>query len=172
MADPPPSRTPRLLIDFSAPGALDAWGAVDDVVMGGRSSSRIEPCPDGAAFTGIVSLDNGGGFASARTRPGRWATDGATALWLRARSDGKTYKLTVRTDGGFDGVQYQCPFTTPWGEWQDLRLPLAKFYASFRGRRVPDAMVLAGARIHAFGLMISEKQAGPFRLEVATLAVE
>jgi hypothetical protein len=167
-----PTRAPRLLIDFSAPDALGAWGAVDDVVMGGRSASRMESCADGAAFTGRVSLENGGGFASVRTRPGRWDTAGARSLVLRARSDGKRYKLTVRTDDGFDGLQYQQAFTTAWGEWQDVRLPIAGFHASFRGRRIPDAPPLDAARIRAFGLMISEKQAGPFRLEVATLHAE
>lgn len=164
--------SPRLLVDFAAPGALESWGAVDDVVMGGRSSSRIEPCPDGAAFVGVVSLENGGGFASVRTRPGRWDAAGASALLLRARSDGKQYKLTVRTDAGLDGVQYQAAFTTPWGEWRDVRLTLAGFAASFRGRGVPGAPPLDPARIRAFGLMISAQQAGPFRLEVATLHAE
>jgi NADH dehydrogenase [ubiquinone] 1 alpha subcomplex assembly factor 1 len=163
---------PRVLIDFAAPGALDAWGPVDDVVMGGRSRSAIEKCPDGAAFTGLVSLENNGGFASVRTRPGAWDASGATAFVLRARSDGKRYKLTVRTDDGFDGVQYQSTFTTPWGEWHDVRLPVASFAASFRGRRVEGAPPLATGRIRAFGFMISEKQAGSFRLEVATLSAE
>ena len=172
MTDPTTHGAPRLVLDFAAPDALAAWGAVDDVVMGGRSASRIAPCPDGAAFTGHVSLDNGGGFASVRTRPGRWPTDGARTFVLRARSDGKRYKLTLRADDGFDGVQYQQAFTTAWGEWQDVRLPVAGFHASFRGRRIPDAPPLDPARIRAFGLMISEKQAGPFRLEVATLHAE
>jgi monofunctional biosynthetic peptidoglycan transglycosylase len=170
--DAPARGTPRLVIDFAARDALAAWGAVDDVVMGGRSASRIEPCPDGAAFTGRVSLENGGGFASVRTRPGRWPTDGAHVFVLRTRSDGQRYKLAVRTDDGFDGMQYQHAFTTAWGEWQDVRLPVAGFHASFRGRRIPDAPPLDPARIRAFGLMISEKQAGAFRLEVATLHAE
>ena len=140
--------------------------------MGGRSASRVEPCPDGAAFTGTVSLENGGGFASVRTRPGRWDTAGARFLVLRARSDGKRYKLTVRTDEGFDGVQYQQAFTTAGGRCRDVRLPVAGFHASFRGRRIPDAPPLDPAQIRAFGLMISEKQAGAFRLEVATLHAE
>lgn len=172
MTDATTPAAPRLLIDFATPDARRAWGAIDDVVMGGRSASRLEACPDGAAFTGTVSLENGGGFASVRSRPGRWATVGARILVLRARSDGKRYKLTVRIDDGFDGVQYQQAFTTAWGEWQDVRLPVAAFQASFRGRRIAEAPPLDAARIRGFGLMISERQAGPFRLEVATLHAE
>jgi monofunctional biosynthetic peptidoglycan transglycosylase len=161
---------PHVVIDFAAPDALASWGPVDDVVMGGRSRSRLEPCPGGAAFTGLVSLENGGGFASVRTRPGRWDLGAASAFVLRVRGDGRRYKLTVRADDGFDGVQYQATFDTTPGEWQDVMLPLAEFVASFRGRRIADAPPLDPARVRAFGFMISEKQAGPFRLEVATLS--
>jgi len=162
----------RLLVDFSLPLALNTWSVVDDVVMGGVSRSRLEPCPGGAAFTGIVSLDRGGGFASARTRPDSWSTAGARAFVLRARGDGKRYKLTVRTDDGFDGVQYQAGFTTHRDEWQDVQLPLSAFVPTFRGREVPGAPPLDPARIRAFGLLISDRQAGPFRLEIATLAAD
>jgi hypothetical protein len=162
----------RLLVDFSSPLALTAWAVVDDVVMGGVSRSCLEPCLGGAAFTGVVSLDRGGGFASARTRPGPWPTAGARALVLRARGDGKRYKLTVRTDDGFDGVQYQAGFTAHPGEWQDERLPLSTFVPTFRGREVLGAPPLDPARIRAFGLLISDRQAGPFRLEIATMAAD
>jgi monofunctional biosynthetic peptidoglycan transglycosylase len=164
--------TPRVLVDFASAPALAEWGAIDDVVMGGRSRSALEAYTDGAAFTGHVSLENGGGFASVRTRPGRYDASGATTFVLRARGDGRRYKLTIRTDDGFDGLQYQHPFATAAGEWRDVRLPLSGFHASFRGRRIPDAPPLDPARIRAVGLMISDRQAGPFRLEVAKLTAE
>lgn len=168
----------RTLLDFGAHGAVERWTPIDDVVMGGVSRSRFERTPHGAAFTGVVSLENGGGFASVRCAPARWNADGAIAFVLDVRGDGKRYKLTTRTDDGFDGVQYQCPFDTRafdgaagTGEWQRIELPAADFVASFRGRRVAGAPPLAPERIRQFGLMISEKQAGPFRLEIARLAV-
>jgi NADH dehydrogenase [ubiquinone] 1 alpha subcomplex assembly factor 1 len=162
----------RLLVDFSSPQALTAWAVVNDVVMGGVSRSHLEPCAGGAAFTGVVSLDRGGGFASARTRPDSWSTAGARAFVLRARGDGKRYKLTVRTDDGFDGVQYQTGFTAHRDEWEDVTLPVEAFVPTFRGRRVPGAPPLDPARIRAFGLLISDGQAGPFRLELATLSAD
>lgn len=162
-----------VLIDFAAEGVVERWAPIDDVVMGGVSSSRLERTPEGAAFAGRVSLDYGGGFASVRSRPDRWSTDGALALRLQVRGDGKRYKLTARTDAGFDGVQYQCEFDTRAElappEWQRLELPVTAFVASFRGRRVPGAPPLDAARIRQFGLMISGKQAGPFRLEIRRL---
>lgn len=160
-----------VMIDFAAPGTVERWTSVDDVVMGGRSRSRFERTSAGATFAGIVSIENGGGFASVRSDAGRWSTAGATAFLLDVRGDGRRYKLTARTDAGFDGVQYQCAFATLADPrtWQRIELPVRGFVASFRGRRVPGAPPLDAAAIRRFGLLISEKQAGPFRLEIARL---
>ncbi|HEY9606050.1 MAG TPA: CIA30 family protein, partial [Allocoleopsis sp.] len=57
-----------LLFDFQNPtdDLKETWGAVDDVVMGGVSESSIRLCDRAALFSGIVSTDNSGGFASVR----------------------------------------------------------------------------------------------------------
>jgi hypothetical protein len=163
--------TVLLTFDDARDAAL--WRPVDDVVMGGVSGSGLTAAEPGIGrFSGIVSLDRGGGFASVRTPPRGWDTAGATAFVLRVRSDGKTYKFTVRTDDGFDGVQYQARFTPPPGEWTDVRLPMDGFVASFRGRPVPGAPPLDPARIRTLGLMISDRQAGAFELLVDTISVE
>lgn len=162
----------RPLLDFDSDDDFAPWGAVDDVVMGGVSRSRFERAAPGVAlFTGRVSLDFGGGFASCRTLARAWPAAGASAFVLRVRGDGRTYKFTLRTDDGYDGVQYQSRFTPPAGEWHDCTLLLESFVASFRGRPVPGAPPLDPARVRALGLMISEKQAGPFALEIDRIAV-
>jgi hypothetical protein len=91
---------------------------------------------------------------------------------LRVLGDGRVYKFTVRTDDGFDGVQYQVRFTPPADEWHEARLPVESFSATFRGRIVPGAPPLDPARVRALGLMISDKQAGPFELLVDWIGVE
>jgi monofunctional biosynthetic peptidoglycan transglycosylase len=138
--------------------------------MGGISRSALRGAsgqPGVASFAGEVSLDYGGGFASVRSEPRGWDTAGAEALLMRCRSDdGRTYKFTVRTDDGYDGIQYQQRFTPPQGEWGVVRLPVADFVATFRGRRVPFAGALKPEKIRRLGLMVSDKQAGPFELLV------
>jgi NADH dehydrogenase [ubiquinone] 1 alpha subcomplex assembly factor 1 len=52
-----------------------------------------------------------------------------------------------------------------------LRLPLACFRASFRGREVPGAPVLDPARIRQVGLMIAARQAGPFALDIRRISL-
>ena len=153
------------LVDFAADDATTNWHAIDDVVMGGVSRSMLQPYSRGvASFSGVVSLQHGGGFASVRTEPRTWNTTGAQAFVVRCRGDGRHYKFTARTDDGFDGVQYQARFQPPRGEWAEVKLPVASFVASFRGRPVTGAGPLDPAKVRQLGLMVSDKQAGPFEL--------
>jgi len=156
-----------VLVDFAREAEFAAWRAIDDVVMGGVSQSRLQRTGPGiASFTGRVSLEHGGGFASVRCAPRSWPTAGASAFVLRCRGDGHRYKFTLRVDDGFDGVQYQARFEPPRDSWADVELPLGAFAASFRGRPVPGAGPLDPARVRQLGLMISDRQAGEFELQV------
>jgi len=162
-----------ILLDFDDPADAALWRPVDDVVMGGVSRSVFEQAGPGVArFRGNVSLENSGGFASVRTPPRDWDTAGAETFALRVRGDGKTYKFTIRTGDGFDGIQYQQRFTTTAGAWSDVRLPVREFVATFRGRKVPFAPSLDPAKVRALGLMISDRQAGSFELLVDHIAIE
>lgn len=171
MTPPPDAPAPRLLFDFRDPEAAAAWFAIDDGVMGGRSRSGLLATTDGTAlFAGVVSLENGGGFASVRAAnpgPNLAVYD---ALRLRLRGDGHTYKLSLKSTRDFDGVLYQASFATVADVWEEFDIPLDGFRPTFRGRPVPQAGPLDRARVETVGLMISEKQAGPFRLEIAWIA--
>jgi hypothetical protein len=161
------------LLDFDDEADAALWRPVDDVVMGGVSSSTFEQAePSVARFCGSVSLENFGGFASVRTAPRDWDTAGAMAFLLRVRGDGKTYKFTVRTSDAFDGIQYQARFAAPAGAWSEVRLPVDTFVPTYRGRRVPFVPSLDPATVRALGLMISDKQAGSFALLVDRIAIE
>jgi monofunctional biosynthetic peptidoglycan transglycosylase len=162
-----------VLLDFDDDVEVAQWMTVNDVVMGGMSRSAFELAAPGIArFRGSVSLENSGGFASARTSPRRWNSSGASAFLLRVLGDGHAYKFTLRTDDGLDGIQYQSRFTAPAGEWHEARMEVASFAATFRGRIVPGAAPLDPARVRALGLMISDRQAGPFELLVDWIGVE
>ena len=158
----------RLALDFRDPAVVGEWTSVDDRVMGGVSASRIVATPEGLEFSGVVSLAYNGGFASIRARPREYDLAGATALLARVRGDGQTYKLALRTDETFDGVQYQARFATQAGEWIEVVLPVTDFQPTFRGRQV-EAPALDPGRIRGFGLLIADRQAGPFRLVVESI---
>jgi hypothetical protein len=163
---------PLLLFDFRDPAAVNDWAAIDDRVMGGISRSTLRHDPQGhAIFEGEVSLERNGGFASVRSSPGARGKPGAAACVIEVRGGGKQFKLSLLTDDGFDSLNYQTSFTPTGSTWQTLPLPLAAFRATFRGREVPGAPALDPARIRQVGLMIAERQAGPFALDIRRISL-
>ena len=160
----------RVTVLQFTPAAIEAWYVVNDGVMGGISSSRMRPeAGDVAVFEGNLSLENNGGFASVRTEIAEGILAGASTLILTVRGDGKRYQLRLRMSQGFDGVAYGASFETTAGQWSEVELPLELFRPTFRGYVPRDARPLDPARVRQVGLMLTDKQEGPFRLEVAGL---
>ena len=159
-----------LLFDFTHEDAIGAWVSVNDVVMGGVSNGRLEATGNGTvAFTGFVSLEQGGGFASVRSRPQEHDLGGKSGLQLRVRGDGQRYKVNLKTDLRTNGVLYTAIVETRSGEWQTLRLSFGDFKPTLRGRFLPEAAPLDPSLVTSLGLMISDRQAGPFRLELTAI---
>ncbi|MER2552558.1 MAG: CIA30 family protein [Thauera sp.] len=162
----------QTLFVFDHPESVVSWSAIDDRVMGGVSRSALRFDPAGhAVFAGVVSADNNGGFASVRSPVSQSPGGAIDALELEVRGDGRHYKLNLRTDRGFDGINYQAAFETSAGTWIRALLPLAAFRPTHRGRPIADAASLHGARIKQLGLMIADRQFGPFELAIRGIAV-
>lgn len=156
------------LADFRDPGEAARWRATDDVVMGGRSSSAMLAGDGVGIFAGELSLERGGGFASVRRTDEAIDLSACDAIELRVCGDGRRYKLNLRTSDRFDGVVFQAAFATQPGTWLTVELALADFAPRFRGR--PAAGTLDRARVSSLGLLVSDGQAGPFRLELSSIA--
>jgi len=157
-----------LLVDFADPNEVARWRATDDVVMGGQSSSAVLAGHGVGIFTGHVSLERGGGFASVRRADHAMDLSTCDLIVLHVRGDGRRYKLNVRTSETFDGVVYQAAFATQPGVWSNVELLLEDFEPRFRGRPVEGAF--DRARVASLGVLISDQQAGPFRLEMSAIA--
>jgi monofunctional biosynthetic peptidoglycan transglycosylase len=158
----------RTLFDFQAPTNSPAWQIVNDDVMGGVSTSRFQILTNGGAvFSGVVSLENNGGFASVRSSPTRHDLTGCGCFVIRLRGDGHRYKFTARMETGFDAPLYQCAFETKRGEWEEHRLAFKDFVPTFRGRILTDVPPLNPAKVASVGLLIADKQDGAFRLEMS-----
>lgn len=161
------------LFRFATEAAVSRWSSVDDRVMGGVSHSRLRFDAHGhAIFEGAVSFANNGGFASVRSGPLNLGAPGAHGYAIEVRGDGKRYKLNLRTDDSFDGINYQAIFEAPAGAWVVVRLPLGTFHPTFRGRGVPGAPPLDPARVRQAGLMIADRQEGAFALAVRSIFAE
>lgn len=162
-ADPEPVS----LFEFDH-AVTDGWMIVNDGVMGGLSSSRFTDSDAGfATFTGELSLENNGGFASVRTLAPEGVLVDRSALILRVRGDGRTYQVRFRTDRRFDGIAYMALFSTVEGEWQEVRIPLTDFQPTYRGRRPSGAQPLSPGDVQQIGLLLADKLPGAFQLDVA-----
>ncbi|XP_058200142.1 protein HIGH CHLOROPHYLL FLUORESCENCE PHENOTYPE 173, chloroplastic isoform X3 [Rhododendron vialii] len=142
-----------------------AWGALDDVVMGGVSESSFQVDPTGGEnggptglFKGVVSTANNGGFSSIRTRnfPVPEDLSAYDGLELRLKGDGRRYKLIVRTSSDWDTIGYTLSFDTVEGQWQSVRLPFSSLRPIFRARTVSDAPPFDPSNILSLQLMFSK----------------
>jgi NADH dehydrogenase [ubiquinone] 1 alpha subcomplex assembly factor 1 len=159
----------EILFDFARPLACP-WPSIDDVVMGGVSHSSMSIENGRAVFEGTVSLDRGGGFASVRSLPGVWDLHAYTGIQLTLRGDGHRYKLRLKSDSHLDRVNWETAFLTDATGPQTLRFPFRSLAPVYRGKAVPSAPPFNPSRVATFGLLISDKQAGHFRLEIEVIA--
>ncbi|MEO1672033.1 MAG: CIA30 family protein [Cyanobacteria bacterium J06631_2] len=170
----------KIIFDFTNPNLdlKETWGAVDDVVMGGVSQSQIRLADDRAIFTGIVSTENNGGFASVRTRNFAPPMDLSPyeGIELKVMGDGKRYKFITRCEGKWDGVGYCYSFDTVYDYPTTIRIPFKDLIPVFRAKTVQEATQFDSARVYSMQLMLSKFEydgelnpkfeAGSFKLEV------
>ncbi len=164
-----PLNDPASLVDFSGEDP-STWSPVNDGVMGGLSRSAMRITEEGTGvFSGVLSLENNGGFASVRVRPKASDLSAHLGLAIRVRGDGRTYQLRLRTDDRFDGVAYRAVFDTVENEWLTVRIPFAEFVPTFRGRVLDDVPALDTRRISQMALMVADKRSGAFVLEIESI---
>jgi monofunctional biosynthetic peptidoglycan transglycosylase len=111
-------------------------------------------------------LENNGGFASVRSRPKKLGLEAGDAIIARIKGDGREYTLNLYVPRPLTAFSYRASFKTTEGEWTEVRIPLDKFVATSFGRIVPNAKPLNPSEITSVGFLLSDKKAGPFKLEV------
>lgn len=152
------------LFDFSENSNTEKWQIVNDGVMGGLSQSKIEISENGTAlFTGNISLENNGGFASVRYRTGNLDIEGYTTLTLRLKGDGKNYQARIQ-ENNQDYFSYITTFQTS-GEWETIEIQLNKMVPSFRGRQL-DRPNFNGKTMVELTFLIGNGKKESFKLEL------
>jgi monofunctional biosynthetic peptidoglycan transglycosylase len=154
---------------FSLPMDATPWMEINDGVMGGVSTSLMRQENGMLVFSGHLSLENKGGFASARRELSEFPVN-TDRVRLEVRGDGRRYQFRIRQDSRFDGVAWSQSFATS-DRWQSIELPLSDFVAVFRGRGVNGAGPVVTSRIRQIGFMLADKRPGPFRLEIRSIAL-
>ncbi len=158
-----------LLTDFGSGSADFGWYVVNDNVMGGRSEGTFEEQQGTLIFTGNTNT-RGGGFSSIRTRPMQADLSRYAGIRLHVRGDGRRYTWRLTTTARWRGrqVAYWADFETREGSWTMVDIPFSRFVPRFRGYEL-DGPALDPGKITGMGLMIYDRQDGPFELHVASV---
>jgi len=147
------------------------WRIVLDGVMGGRSTGNRFAQDGHMTFKGRINT-NGGGFSSIRRPMTRGDMEGARALKLKVKQDGRSYRLTFRTSARFRGrsISYQRPIPqTPLNEWTEVTIPLSNFRTSVFGYEVPAPPFLA-KDVREMGIILADGIDGPFQIDISEIS--
>jgi NADH dehydrogenase [ubiquinone] 1 alpha subcomplex assembly factor 1 len=153
-----------VIFDSSSSSSIENWHTVNDTVMGGVSQSNIAINENGnAVFKGSVSLQNNGGFCSARYNCNEIVVAGFEKVAFRIKGDGKNYQFRVKAYL-HDSHSYNSYFKTS-GDWETIEILLKDMYPVFRGRNL-DMPNFLHNDISEFGFLIGNKKEETFRLEI------
>ena len=159
--------TQRPLFDFTGKDSAKEWQTVNDGVMGGLSEGKFKITDQKTLeFSGNLSLKNNGGFASVRTKSKKLTLDSGDTIV------GREYSLNLYLNKPRIAFSYRALVQTKKNEWIEIKVPLTRFEATSFGRVLKDARPVTPQDVNAVGWMLSDKQAGPFEMEIEWIKVE
>lgn len=162
----------RTAFDFDERGAEDKWFSVNDGVMGGISKGGFKITDDASLlFSGVLSLENNGGFASIRSKNVAINLEGASAILVNARGDGRTYWVDMREKNQQGASSFRAYLPTVDGELRTVRIPLSDFEFQTFGRRILMRALNAQA-VQSIGFTIADKQPGDFKLAIESIEID
>ena len=154
------------LLNHSIMKTKDQWRIVNDGVMGGLSSSKAIVKDDKIIFSGNVSLENNGGFASLRSPVKNYDFSSFNGLEIRLKTDGKRYSISMKETSYFTGYFYTSSFDTKQDEWITIKLPFDQFKLYYFGRRMNSNSPIPLDKIKEISFLIGDKQEGDFVAEI------
>ncbi len=158
-----------LLTDFTTSSSDLGWYVVNDNVMGGRSEGDFEQEQGELRFAGRTNT-NGGGFSSIRTKPMQLDLSNHAGIQLHVKGDGRRYTWRLTSNARWRGrqISYWADFETRSDTWSVVNIPFSNFMPQYRGYQL-DGPALDPRQIRGMGLMIYDKQDGPFELRLASV---
>lgn len=166
---PPLHAAMKTIASFENDASLKAWTSVNDSVMGGISKGGFKRTDKGTLlFTGELSLENNGGFASIRMEPADLGLAGTSAVVVKARGDGRTYWVDLRVSDQMSASSYRAFLPTTAGEWKETTIPFKDFKLQAFGRELP-VKPINPASIASAGFTIADKKEGAFSLEIESV---
>lgn len=158
------------IYDFKEQEEVEAWTIVNDVVMGGKSNASLELDEDGhGVFSGTVSLENNGGFASIRLRLSPLDLRRFNTIHLRVKGEPTQYQFRCKSSWN-EPQSYVAPFQTT-GKWQEVAINLREMVPTFRGNRL-DMPDFPGESLAEIAILIGNKKEQDFKLEIEKIWLE
>lgn len=159
--------TPQKL-DFHLKSQDNNWYAVNDGVMGGLSEGTITYNDQSMVFKGRTSLKNNGGFASIRSPYQDWNIQNYKGIKIRVKStNSRKFGFVLETRAPFYYPTYKTLFATSPNEWKTIDMPIEDFIENRMGnptgKKIPTRIM---PNIERLGIILFDKQAGEFELEI------
>jgi monofunctional biosynthetic peptidoglycan transglycosylase len=158
----------KVLFEFTGADPSPEWSATNDTVMGGVSKGKAELTKEGMDFSGYLSLENNGGFASVHMGVDLDLSD-YSGIRLKVLGDGRIYQLRFESDALHRQrwpVNFCGDFETVDGEWTEVFISFSELLQTWRGRRL-SGHSFSKDEIRRVAFMLADGQAGDFALKVA-----
>ena len=186
---------PSRLFDFVSKSE-PLWRSVNDGVMGGVSKGAVSRSKGVLTFAGQVKLENNGGFASTRSDTITNASSAQlvdrSAFAIRVRGDGSTYQFTVTADDSWFWAEITPPKTTTAkgasskgasskitsskitsakDQWTVISIPFSSLLPKTRFGEPIDGQSFDRQTVQSIGLLIANKRAEQFSIDVDWIEV-
>src|SRR5690606_7818880 len=143
---------------------LSQWQVLNDVVMGGLTKANLFINKYRfVEFSGNVSLEDNGGFASVKYHINPIEMMEFTKLYVKVKGDGKRYQLRLKANET-DRHSYMTYFETK-KNWEEHEFVLANFYPTYRGRHL-ELPNFSGEKLEELGFMIANKTSQNYKSEI------
>lgn len=152
--------------NFGYTDNTDDWTVVNDNVMGGISRGKLEFTENTALFSGKLSLENNGGFASIRSPYGEYDIAEYESIEIKCRGYGGEFDVVLTDQQPYYLPRYKGKFI-PKEEWQIFKWPLRELkgyrLGQATGQTISDEIL---RQIIRFGVIKSDKNTSAFELEI------
>ena len=152
------------LFNFDKTSSLADWTIVNDGVMGGVSQSEMIINSDGNAFfSGSVSLDYNGGFASVRYNPKTIDVTEYSKIVIRCKGPANKYQVRAKSSSR-DRHSY-IQYIEVSDDWKEIEVDMETMYPAFRGYEL-DIPNYPKVELDEFAILIGNKKYEEFELEI------
>lgn len=144
------------------------WFTITDNVMGGVSTSKLAQKESSILFSGNISFDNNGGFASLRSGFGKYDLSAYNAVRIKFKSENQKFALTLDDSRNWWEPNYKYEFQSEQSsDWKTVNFNLSDFYEEIIGRKSGNKISNSILKnICQIGIITNDKKEGPFSLEI------